>query len=113
MLPYQFDEAAAAQICFVKAMAIFGDLDKVLGVLVTYGKHKPAAFGQLIQQRFRDLRRPGGDNDGVEGGFVLPTVGAVAVAGDDVEITQVIEKTAGLHEKRTDPFDGIDAVDDF
>jgi len=54
-------------------------------------RHEPSADGQLIHKDRGNLRRSGRDDDGVEGAFLLPAFGAVAVAGDDIELTQFIE----------------------
>ena len=99
MFSHEFDESASTKVGLLNITFFPIDLDKLLGMLVADGYHQSASFDQLMDQHFGNVRGAGGYHNRIEGTFLLPPFGAIAISGYNIMIIQFVEKTAGLHIK--------------
>ena len=113
VLTHQFDKSASTKVRLAGSFFVSINFNEVLGVLVADGNHQPAAFNQLIDQCFRDLRSTGGDNDRIKRALLLPSIGAVGTPGDDVVVPKLVEKAACLQVKRAQAFNRVYAIHDL
>lgn len=75
--------------------------------VAAHGDDQATAGGQLVDERRRDFRRGGGNDDHVEGGFFRPALIAVALADHDVLVAQLGQAFFGLFSQRLDDLDAV------
>ena len=77
-----------------------------------HGNDHAPAVGQLVDQRLGNVLGRGGDDDGVEGRGLRPSL--IAVAGPDMDILVMFpENLFGAFGQRFNNFDGINTVAEF
>lgn len=82
-------------------------------IAFSHGNDHLATFGELIDERLRDIFGRAGDDDAIEGGMFGPALIAVAIFDVDICISEFCESAGGLFGEWRDDFDGVDIADDF
>lgn len=103
----QVDKTDAGQDLPGDLVTISDEETKILDMLIANRHDQAAGIGQLRNERGRNFRPAGRDDDRIIGSVFRPAQGAIGKLGNNIVIPQAIEYFPGPTKQTVNPFEGI------